>query len=109
MRIEKEQRGPWVVLHMRGRLDAATAAEFDAMAETLSGKEAAKLVLDCGDLAYISSAGLRSILFLAKRIHAAKGVLMFCGLSGMVKEVFDISGFTGMFVIRDSVDAACGE
>ena len=109
MQIRKEQCDSWLVVHLNGRLDADTTAEFNsALAECVDGG-AAKIVLNCKDLAYISSAGLRGMLNLAKKLAAGKGLLHFCSLSGMVKEVFDISGFSDMFVIKDDQDAACRE
>jgi anti-anti-sigma factor len=109
MQIQKEQRDSWLVVHLNGRLDADTTAEFSsALAECLD-TGSTRIVVNCKDLAYISSAGLRGMLNLAKKLAAAKGKLHFCGLSGMVKEVFDISGFTDVFVIKDDVDAACQE
>ena len=107
MEFREEQRDGWLVLHLEGRLDAGSAPDFDAALEALTGDGALKLALNCENLAYISSAGLRSFLTLAKKLRAGQGQLHFCGLSGMVKEIFEISGFTGMFVIRDTVEDAC--
>ena len=107
MEFRQEQREGWLVLHLEGRLDAGSAPDFDTSLEALSGDGALKLALNCQNLAYISSAGLRSLITVAKKLRAGQGRLHFCGLSGMVKEVFEISGFTGMFVIRDTVENAC--
>ena len=107
MEFREEQREGWLALHLEGRLDAGSAPVFDAALEALTGNGDLKLALNCENLAYISSAGLRSFLTLAKKLRAGQGRLHFCGLSGMVKEIFEISGFTGMFVIRDTVENAC--
>ena len=109
MRIQKEQRNPWLVVHLHGRLDADTTAEFSRTLAECVDEGSTRIVLNCQHLAYISSAGLRGMLNLAKKLTAGKGLLHFCCLSGMVKEVFDISGFSDMFVIKDNVDAACQE
>ena len=45
------------------------------------------------ELSYISSAGLRVVLVLAKRLKQAGGKLVIYGMQPHVREVFDISGF----------------
>ena len=109
MQLRKEQLGSWLVVHVNGRLDADTAQEFTSFLAECADAGSARIVLNCEHLVYISSAGLRGVLNLAKRLTADKGLLHFCSLSGMVKEVFDISGFSDMFVIKDNVDVACQE
>ena len=44
-------------------------------------------------------AGLRVFLMLAKQSRAAGGRLALCSLAPEVKEVFDISGFTALFML----------
>jgi anti-anti-sigma factor len=67
-----------------------------------------RLVIDLRDLEYISSAGLRSLLVLAKRLKAEQGNMVFTNLQGHVMDVFTISGFYSLFTICDSVDDALG-
>jgi anti-anti-sigma factor len=56
----------------------------------------------------MSSAGLRSILSLGKKVKAQGGSLVFCNLQGMVQEVFDVSGFTSIFSVYASQEEALG-
>jgi anti-sigma B factor antagonist len=49
---------------------------------------------------YISSLGLRVLFKAAKQAKAAQQTLLLAGLRPAVKEVFDISGFTGLFTIH---------
>jgi len=58
--------------------------------------------LDSSDLEYISSAGLRSMLAIAKVLKTKEGKLVFAGLQGPVKDVFKISGFGLIFTIFDT-------
>ena len=58
-----------------------------------------RLLLDLEKVAYVSSAGLRVFLMLAKQSRAAGGRLALCSLAPEVKEVFDISGFTALFML----------
>lgn len=89
LQIEKKNG---TTLALTGRLDTVTAPELEkALAELLP--QADSLVLDMGNLEYISSAGLRVILKAYKAL-AAKGGLKLTGVREAVREVFDITGFS---------------
>jgi len=89
-----------VIVAVSGRLDAASAPEFD---QWISGQpRLAKLVIDLARLDYISSAGLRSILAVAKRTKGAGGGVALAGLSGNVEEVFRMSGFLTIILAFDT-------
>ncbi len=83
---------------LSGSLDAVTSpdAETKLMAAV---NEATAMVIDFAELSYISSAGLRVMLGLAKVMQKKGGKLVLSSLSQQVKEVFDISGFTTIFRI----------
>ncbi len=108
MEIHLEKKGSAAILRLKGRMDVATTADFDQACDAVIREGGKQLVLDLSGLEYISSAGLRSILGVDKRIKAQAGRLALCGLKGMVKEVFHISGFTVMFSIHDTAEAALG-
>ncbi len=63
-------------------------------------------IVDFEELDYISSAGLRSILVTAKKLKSTNGKLLLTKLKDVVKEVFEISGFSKIIPIYDSMDAA---
>lgn len=64
------------------------------------------LAIDLSQLDYISSAGLRVLLVVAKKVQQAKGKVVLFGLGPNVREVFSISGFDKIFAIRDDAAAA---
>lgn len=102
----REQQGA-IVVEVSGRLDAATTAEFETKcAGALENKGACRLVLDFSGLDYISSAGLRSLLAMAKKLRASGGSLCLCSLSGIVKEVVNISGFDQFLPVLDNLQSA---
>ena len=106
MEIVALKHGKATRVRLKGRMVVVTAADFErACARLMQGGEK-RLVLDLADLEYISSAGLRSIFGIDKTIKAQGGKLAICGLQGMVKEVFQISGFAGMFSVFDTLEAA---
>lgn len=95
-----------VTIKATGRMDAMTAPEFEAECMRWIEKGDTHLIVDFSGLEYISSAGLRVILGVGKKLKAQGGSLSFGGMSGMVKEVFDISGFASIFSVHDSMEAA---
>ena len=95
-----------VVLKASGRLDAVTAPEFDKSYGTWISQGETRMVIDLSGLEYISSAGLRCFLVLGKRLKAGGGLLTLTGLSGVVREVFDISGFSNLFPVFPSLEKA---
>lgn len=98
--------GGLAVISLEGRLDAATVGQFDtAWASALEGG-AGRCVVEMSGLEFISSAGLHSLLVLARRLDADKGTLCCCGLTENVRDVFSIAGFTKVFQIVDTLDEA---
>jgi anti-anti-sigma factor len=96
------------VFEMRpqGRIDSATGPAFekDVLAQIDDGQR--RLLLDFGELQYISSAGLRIVLLAAKKMKTAGGKLALCSLNPQITEVFEISGFARILDIHPSRDAA---
>lgn len=79
------------VATLEGRLDTATAAEAES---TLLGLLVAPgLVLEMTKVRYVSSAGLRTLLKLAKEAKAKGCAFSLVALQPAVREVFEISGF----------------
>ncbi|OEU66796.1 MAG: anti-anti-sigma factor [Desulfovibrio sp. S3730MH75] len=97
------------IVRMEGRLDALTSPNFeDAVCKLIKAGEI-RIVFDLGDLEYISSAGLRAILSTAKRLKAEEGAIAFANITGMISEVFEISGFGSMFNIYGSALTAANK
>jgi len=91
------------ILTLSGKLDAVTAPAYEQQVTALLDTAPCTLIIDFAALDYISSAGLRALLATAKRITAKGGQLCCANVTGTVKEVFDISGFSAILSIRDSV------
>lgn len=79
-------------LHLQGRLDALTFAEFDKEAEKVLQQmgTGSTLVLDLSSLEYISSAGLRSVAKARKEMRARDGHTLLLNPQVQVRKVFDI-------------------
>ena len=106
MEFQTRKEDDGVVVALGGRLDAVTSPDFEKrMRELIDGGNAA-LVVDFERLDYISSAGLRALLVIARTLKSKDGRLRFANVKGGVRAVFDMSGFASMFQLDDSVAAA---
>ncbi|MDR0932160.1 MAG: STAS domain-containing protein [Victivallales bacterium] len=105
MTIEfKEKNGVTIGL-MNGRLDSATSPGAEnELTEKLS--LVPELLLNLESVEYVSSAGLRVFLLLAKKSRLSGASLALCSLQPGVAAVFDISGFTTLFTLYDNESAA---
>jgi anti-anti-sigma factor len=97
-----------LVVEVKGRLDALTSPKLEAECQTWIDQGEKALVMDFGGVDYISSAGLRTILILARQLNGRGREIRFCGLKGMVQEVFTISGINSLFPVFPSVTEALG-
>jgi anti-anti-sigma factor len=106
MEIVRRKAKGGVVVGIRGRLDAGSSPELEKEIEALMAGGENRLILDLCELKYISSAGLRVILAGTKKLKAKKGTLSVASLQNMVKEVFEVSGFSSIIPIFDSAEEA---
>ena len=83
---------------LAGRLDTVTAPVLEkALQETLPDID--ELVLDFGQLEYISSAGLR-VLLSSQKIMSRKGGMKLVGVNETVREIFEVTGFLDILTIE---------
>ena len=105
MRLDEARFADVVVLGPIGRVDHVTAEELKtALAPHLArcGPGHDHVVLDFAGVDYISSAGLRVMLVLARRLRDANGQLGLCAMGDAVRQVFQLAGFLPLFVVGDS-------
>lgn len=95
--INKEENKYDVILS--GRLDTTNAAQFQEDIAVLMEGENPQIEIDCTDMEYTSSQGLRMFLLLQKSVMARKGNLVMKNMKPQVKEVFDITGFSNIIRI----------
>jgi anti-anti-sigma factor len=107
--IGSETHGDFRVLRLNGRLDTETSADFELAAHDLTAAGERRFIVDLAGISYVSSAGLRVLLALAKQMSTGGGELRLCGLAPSVRQVFDLSGFSKLFVIATDVESALGE
>jgi anti-sigma B factor antagonist len=107
MNIMEKQAGAAVtVLSLNGRLDANSSETLEARFAQLFEQGRRAFVFDFGGIEYVSSAGLRSVLIAGKKVKAGQGKLALCRMNELVKEVFDMSGFSKIFAIYATEEEA---
>ncbi len=102
MQISVKTANEVKVLAFEGSLDTQTSPDAQTQLTELIDGGDKKILVNFEKLHYISSAGLRILLAAAKQLKAAEGELRICDLNEVVKEVFDISGFSTIFKIFES-------
>ena len=98
MNIEKTINGSNAVFKIIGRLDTTTAPELEAVVNSSTAGITA-LELDCSELEYVSSSGLRVILN-AQKLMNVQGAMKITHVNEVIMEVFDITGFADILTIE---------
>lgn len=106
MQIELAQQERFTILSLEGRLDGLNAPAFEQKVKELLDDGKQFVILDMSRVVFVSSAGLRGILLLAKGLRAIQGEVRFAGLQPVVAEVFEISGFTSLFPLYINLEEA---
>lgn len=108
MKIETQEHKRVVVVTVEGRIDSATASEFeDALNEfTQQGKN--NIVLDLSEVDFISSAGLRVLVTARKAVKSAGGDIVFAESSDQVLETLEIAGLDVLFEQYPDRETAIG-
>ena len=89
-----------VLVEFIGRLDTPGAREIAPQIESLQAEAAKTLVLDCSQMDYISSAGLRFFMMLRKASAVKGGKVIIEGLGEYVSDVFRMVGLLDLFEVR---------
>lgn len=106
MEIAIRQHPKATIVAVAGRMDALSTPDFDREVAVPIGAGAKRLIVDCTELVYLSSIGLRSLLATAKQLRYQQGEMVFAGLRDAALEAFEIAGFSGIFKLFDSIDDA---
>ena len=98
MNINIERENGKALMKIEGRLDTTTAPELEK-AIGGEGDELKSLVLDFNGVDYISSAGLRVLLTAQKKMNA-QGYMELINVNEAVMDVFEMTGFADILVIK---------
>ena len=85
---------------LKGRLDTAASADVSAAIQPLIDNAEKTLILDCKELSYISSSGLRIFLTVRKAAAAKGGKVIVKDINTEIRQVFMMTGFLSLFEIQ---------
>jgi stage II sporulation protein AA (anti-sigma F factor antagonist) len=108
MNIQTEKVDDGVVVRVHGRIDSVTAPSLEAQLLPLIA-ENKKLILDLSAVEFVSSAGLRVFLVLAKAGNRNQCKFIVCGASESIGDVIEMSGFGAILTIVPTVATALGQ
>jgi anti-anti-sigma factor len=94
------------VIAPSGRIDTTTSGVVEQDLRRVVDSGARDLVVNFSNVDYISSAGLRVFLVIAKRMRDLKGRLVLCAMPEPVRQVFHLAGFMPLFLVEPSQDQA---
>jgi anti-anti-sigma factor len=99
LELQETEFASAVVLAALGRLDAANSPALEQRLREMVAAGRTRIVLDLEHVGYISSAGLRVLVVAGKLLSAHTGRLVLAGTSSENRRLFDLAGFTDLFVI----------
>ena len=98
LNIEKKACGKELVLNLEGRLDTLSSPDLEkVLKEELD--DVTDLTIDMKNLEYISSAGLRVLLYGQKRMRT-EGSMRIKNVNETIQEIFEVTGFNDILTIE---------
>jgi len=98
--------GDVTVVTLPARVDTTSAGDVETAFNALLSDGVRSVVADFGANEYVSSAGLRVFLTVLKFLEQHDGRIVLCAMQPFVNDVFEISGFSDLFVIVESREDA---
>ena len=95
----KEENNDFV-MYFVGRLDTAAAPQVEQETAPLLDCTGHDIILDCTELEYISSSGLRIFLSILKNAKPKGSHVYIRGLNDELQQVFSMTGFTNLFEFK---------
>ena len=99
METKIQENGSQIIAYLSGRLDTAAAIPTAEAVKPLMEAAGKEIILDCTELEYISSSGLRIFLSIRKEAAAKGSKVIVRNISADIRQVFVMTGFISLFEI----------
>ena len=104
--IADDHQGDAVVVSLSGQLDTLTAKSFETHLASHISRGETRIIVDLGEVSYVSSYGLRVFLLTAKQLRSDRRAFTLCRMTPEVARIFKISGFDKILTIYDTLGDA---
>ena len=102
MEVRITEKENVISVAMVGRLDTAVSQEVVGKMQPVLDEAQKTIILDCKELSYISSSGLRIFLTVRKAAAAKGGKVIVRDINNEIRQVFMMTGFLNLFEIQES-------
>ena len=106
MEISTRRDAHTLVAMPKGRIESSNAEEFDKALQGLLRDDDEALILDMGQISYMSSAGLRVVAMLIKTARERGMKMAVCALTSAARDVFFTSGFHQLVSVHETQEEA---
>ena len=97
MKTTIEQVEDKILVTLEGELDTAAAAEVEQTLQPLYNSNGKDVIIDCTELEYIASSGLRILISVLKGAKAGGSKVVIKNLNDDIMDVFKLTGFINIF------------
>lgn len=104
MSISIEKKGQASVVVVKDRIDGLSVPVMQDQLEQLIDSGEKNLLFDLSQVNYVSSVGFRLFLILQKKLKPQNGVLVLMNVQSAIKKLFDLSGFTSLFLFSETLE-----
>jgi anti-anti-sigma factor len=94
MKLTFEKKNPYLLVRAQGRLDASWSEYFSSTLLEEIRKGEHRILVETSGLAFLSSAGIRALLQVAKALKAVRGSWQIVAPNTFVRQILETSGFT---------------
>jgi len=105
MELSENRDGGATIMRIVGRVDSSVSKLLEERVQVVIARDE-NIVIDLAGMTYVSSAGLRSFILLAKHGRGRQKAVALAAMQYEVSEIFEISGLMEMFSVHGTVDAA---
>ena len=91
-----------ILVEVEGEIDAHTARTLDKTLNDLLAQGHNRLLLDGSQMSFISSAGLRAIMFAQRELDQRGGQVRVCGLNAPARRIFEMAGLDEVLHLSDT-------
>lgn len=106
MEIDQQRQGAVTVLRPKGPLVEAESADFASRVRLAIASSLGRVVIDAASLPFVDSRGLETLVEIAEELADSGLSLRLCGVNETLREVFDLTGTSGLFEHHEDATSA---